>query len=320
MISSYAADSKMYGHIEAIYKYAGMTTSINYIAFSKVEHGTFVPTNGMNKELINLHCNILLMGSYKSELVHKINPLKPVFTVGPYIYYAEPIYSDDLILKMKSKYGKTLLVFPSHSYEGCGTEQNDIAFVNYVMNVVAKSYDTVIVSVYWNDIEDNVFKLFEDAGAILVSSGFRGDPNFIRRLKTLFLLADGVCGDSFGTHIGYSLFMKKKFSYFDANIQMVNKGGEKTRELEQINELQTWVKKCFLNNSTGYLPNDQYYRYEAMWGGFKAIKSISDMKDIIFIGEEIIRRSRGFTFLFDKTVKEMLFDGSLTGVVKNAIP
>ncbi len=313
MVRSYFADSRMYGHLESLYRYAGVSKPINYYAFSMVEHGTFVPTNGIDKNLINLHSNILLMGTYKSKNIHRVNPYKPVFVVGPYIHYAEPIYQYSKIEEFKKSFGKTLLVFPNHTYEGCGSEQNDAAFVDYVMNKIAKDYDTVLVSVYWNDVGENVFNMFEQAGAKLVSSGFRGDANFIRRLKTLFSLADDVCSNSFGTHVGYSIYEGKRFKYFDSNVCLVNRGNDvDNTELKEGDELRKWVKVCFENNETGFLSEEHFSSYESMWGGSKAIKSEKDMKDIITIGETLIERSKGFTGAFDKVVKELMKDGTLS--------
>ena len=312
MIRSYFADSRMYGHLEALYRYAKVNKPVNYYAFSMVEHGTFVPTNGIDKKLLDLHSNILLMGSYKSANIHRVNPYKPVFVVGPYIHYAEPVYQKSRIEELKNTFGKTLLVFPNHTYEGCGSEQNDAAFVEYVMKRIAKDYDTVLVSVYWNDVEKNVFHMFEQAGAKLVSSGFRGDVNFIRRLKTLFILADGVCSNSFGTHVGYSIFEGKRFKYFESNVCLINQGIDvDNSELREGDDLRNWVRLCFENNESGFLPQEQYSRYESMWGGKNAIKSEENMKDILLIGETIIKRSKGFTRTFDKIVRDLLKDGTL---------
>ena len=86
------------------------------------------------------------------------------------------------------------------------------------MNVLAKQYDTVMVSVYWNDVESKLYGMFEKCGAILVSSGFRGDKAFISRLKTLISLSDCVCGNAFGTHIGYAMYLNKPFIYINNDL------------------------------------------------------------------------------------------------------
>jgi len=311
MLSNFAADSHLYGHIEALYEYAGRSC-VNYNAFSKVEHGTFVQSNGIEKGQINIHTNILLMGSYKSELIHQINPYKPVFTVGPYIYYAKSIYTLNELQRIKRKFGKTLLVFPYHSCEECSVSQNNKKFVDYVMNTVAKGYDSVLVSVYWNDVGQNIYNLFDAAGAKLVSSGFRGDKRFIHRLKTLIDIADDICGNSFGTHVGYSLFSKGKFLYVDSEIDWKVKSrniGED--ESNKIEDLHLWVKTCF-NNADGTLPKSQIHQYESWWGGIKALRSKEEINMILSLGEIILKRSHGFTDRFDTTVKELLTDGSLT--------
>lgn len=311
MMTRYGKDSRLYGHLDTLYEYSKRNTETNYRAFSNVEHGTFLPTNGISPEWINFHGNTLLMGTYKSDLIHKINPLKPVFTVGPYIHYASPIYNTEELQGIKKKYGKTLLVFPSHSCEECGVSQDDIKFVDYVMSILAQDFDTVLVCVYWNDVNQHIFKMFQTAGAILVSNGFRGDINFIKRQKTLFMLSDEVCSNSFGTHIGYTIYEKKPFHYYDANTRLEAKTDTVKSELGQINELHSWTRECFEGNVKCELNESQNARYESMWGS-REIKTPEELNDIISLGEMILNRSKGFISKFDGIVMDLLHDNSLT--------
>jgi hypothetical protein len=307
----YSGESRLYGHLDMLYKYAGLE-KVNYFAFPKVEHGVNPTIDKMPKNVIDFYSNFLYQGQYKVKQIHGVNRYKPVFSIGPYIHYAESMYSDDICSNLKNKWGKTLVVFPFHNFEKATSFANDTVFVDYVMDVLAKQFDTVIVSVYWNDVDLNLYKQFQSRGAILVSSGFRGDKNFIKRLKTIIGLSDCVCGNAFGTHIGYAMYLKKPFVFIDNNL--VFGYTDKTFSEDQkniLNYTNERVKAAFGINSYNNSCNLQQEIYTYFWGGNNLIKSRDELRSIIFVGEEILLRSHGYISKFDESVKALLNNSDL---------
>ena len=107
-------DDGFYGHYEAMAEYAGLETGGMHI-IPGMEHGVrFVPHTWIIDKYIPAFA---LQGKKNVGEIHEVYPFKPVFVTGPYIHYAKNFYSIDKIKELKEKYGKTLLVFPSHTYE-----------------------------------------------------------------------------------------------------------------------------------------------------------------------------------------------------------
>lgn len=316
----YSGESRLYGHLDALYKYVGITKT-NYLAFPKVEHGVNPTIDAVPKDKIQFYSNFIFQSNYKKNQIHSINKLKPVFSVGPYIHYANLVYDKNEYVKIKEQFGKILLVFPFHTFEKTTSNASNEIFVNYVMNVLAKQYDTVMVSVYWNDVESKLYGMFEKCGAILVSSGFRGDKAFISRLKTLISLSDCVCGNAFGTHIGYAMYLNKPFIYINNDLIFEysnQKFSEKqTETLQKTNQIVEEAFSVNAKNSNCTVKQRQMYDY--FWGGNDCIKTQQEMEAIIKIGENILTLSHGNTSKFDNAVEYLLSDSELSEIQREQL-
>lgn len=314
----YGNESSYYGHIDALYKYAGLNTSPDCKVIPKMEHGINPTIIEKPANEITEYSNFIFQSDYKKNQIHSVNPMKPVFVLGPYIHYADYIYDDEKLSEIKKENGKTLLIFPFHNFEFSYYNSDNKAFVDYVMNNYAKNYDTVLVSVYWNDIDDELYKLFEDKGAKLVSAGFRGDRNFINRLKTIINLADDVCGNGFGTHIGYSLYMKKNYFHIvtkrlfvDLNTK-VTSSNENTDFEKQLIDLFKYEN--LIENNLG---NEQILRFfEKYWGKLSDVKSKNDIKHMIELCNHITKKSRKNFMNFDKVVNQIKNDSIIQNSIK----
>ena len=308
-IRCYGGESLLYGHLHALYKYAGIDTKPNIRAFAKLEHGIDSYASKCSPEDINFVENYIFQGSYKKEQIHSLNPYRPVFTIGPYINYAQEIYTQQEMVRLKERFGKTLLVFPFHCYEFSKGFYDDKKFVSYVMNDLAKDFDTVLISVYWNDVDDPIYSKFKIMGAKLVSSGFRGDPNFINRQKTIFQLSDAVCGNSFGTQIGYAMCLDKPYMYIDTGLSYIDKMHRRTEvELAHHQSFDLSLRQAVsdfvpANSETIKKRECLYSKY---WGGNSELKTQSEIRAILNLGQYIFDKSHGTQSKFDAIVKEIL--------------
>lgn len=208
------AESITYGHYDSIAKYSGLSrTQIKY--FPIIEHGVdFWET--VNPFFFPRACQ----GPYNKTIWKKSKSGIPLYQIGPLVSYADCIYSEEEIIHLKEKLGKTLVVVPAHTYEFSKNEYDTRSFVNQIMNRYKKEYDSIIIMAYWADVKYPLFDMFKHEGAILMSSGFRSDINFISRQKTILMLADTVVGNQIGTFIGYAYELGKKVEILQSDIKL----------------------------------------------------------------------------------------------------
>lgn len=202
----YGGEADEYGYFNQLLKYAKRDKD-RLVYIPMFEHG--IRFGETPWPYVHNSISYACQGSGRIDEIHTVDPWKPVFVLGPYIHYVTGYYSPERIKKQKEKLGKTLLVFPSHTWEldstsGEGNRTFDIVYKKY-----AKQFGTIMVCCYWNDLEAPVVEAFRSIGAMLVSAGFRGDQNFARRLRTIIELADAVVVDDLGTNMGFCRYLNK---------------------------------------------------------------------------------------------------------------
>lgn len=168
-----------------------------------VEHGLIFHDRMFTDTRFTARPSLVTFGDYRQSVLRsKTN--RPVFKVGPYIHYATSYYDPTAFADLKHKYQKTLLVFPSHGTDAAVVSLEEKEYISKVREL-AKGYDSVIVNVFWWNINDPVVSAFESEGFHIACAGVRDDVFFLSRLRTMIELADGVAGDGIGTHVGYAL-------------------------------------------------------------------------------------------------------------------
>ena len=224
---------------------------------------------------------VVLSGERYKRLIHKEYGYVPVYTVGPFIHYAKGIYSAEEVVEMKKKLGKVLTIFMPHSTEAMGVEYKEKNFIDEVLSCYKKQFDTIWACVYWADINHPICDYLQNKGVHLVSAGYRFDPLFDRRLKTIFEFTDAVaCGDG-GTFVSYALYHNIPVAFFDMGV--TNPG--------QIN-------KEHLYWETGY-----DYNYSSNYAKFfnKELKITKEQRDFIneTAGFDKIREPKYFQYVLD---------------------
>ncbi|MDM8274171.1 hypothetical protein [Enorma phocaeensis] len=301
-LSGMATESLFYGHLKALIEYAGECfNDSSKLLLPHIEHGiAWLPRVPANVLQPYVHCTVS-QGAYRAEAIHAARPWLPHYAVGPYIHYAEPIYDAEQMQSMKREFGRTLLVFPAHTYELSQVRFSRESFVNLVFDKYASEFDTIMVSAYWHDADDSLFELFERKGAKVVSSGMREDPEFIKRLKTVICLSDKAVGNALGTNIGYCACLGVPFEMIDADLTDINDVGNSygsEEALELARKTQDVTKACFQGMDSAVFM-DVYNTY---WGGAESIKSREEIRCILDISREVLDVSRGFTKRFPKAV------------------
>lgn len=181
-----------------------------------VEHGFALPPDDIS-EIDHPFDTVYVMGKIRQEYLQKRFPEKKIYSIGPYIQYVKSFQTIEWIEKQRKRFGKTLLVFPSHSTHHVNMTFNKTQFFSEVERIrVRYSFSTVLVCLYWKDILLHLDDALMSREYQIVTAGHIYDPNFLLRLKSIFLLADIAMGNSIGTHIGYAIACDVPYYFYDS--------------------------------------------------------------------------------------------------------
>lgn len=284
------AENTLYGYADSVMKYAGIDSKdIFYLPL--LEHGISVEsvfTGNMNRAYI-------FEGKYKQEY-WKNNMRSPIYFIGPYIHYAEEYYQAETMKKKKNYLGKNLLIFPPHSTEFDSASYKLDDFNNYLFNNIGKKYDSISACVYWLNLDDQYVQFLKANGVKIVCAGFKLDPMFVSRLKSIISLADTVLYPSFTTSIGFSYYMKKRVIFKNnfSNISLKSKCSEDIQE-KMNSEYKTMSEifaDVFSEDSVPF-SSEQYALIDKYWG-LSEVKSKEEIRNIFDKNKKYIRSRLGF--------------------------
>lgn len=300
-----ANESLFYGHLRVLSEYAGRDyDERDRFLLPAIEHGIAWLTNkNVSLERPYVH-NTVSQGAYRKSLSYELGI--PHYAIGPYVCYADSWYDDALTERLHCDFGKTALIFPAHSYEGSSVSYEKGKFVSRIMDELSSGFDTVLVSAYWHDADDELFTLFSEAGAKIVSAGIRSDPAFISRLKTMIRLSDVVVGNALGTHIGYALAEGKSFVMTDWDSPEIDDyaSGYSKDQLNGIEAVDLRVKKAFSPNRPDRL--EQECIFDTYWGGRGSVRSPEEISAMFGVSRDILHASKGFTNKFASIAADCL--------------
>lgn len=306
--AEFASEGLHYGHRKAFFDYAEIDSDIERFIFPFFEHGADLRER-VNKEIYDsIYHSFLFQAPYKNDIVHQARPLAPVYNIGPYILYAKRYYDEQAFNQLKEKMGKTVLLFPAHTFEGASVDFDKNKFVKDVLSKFKNEYDTILVSVYWNDVDDPVYDAFEAAGAKLVSAGFRGDQIFIARLRAIIELSDLVASNLTGSYVGFSQALKKPLYMFSDKASFFSRDSVMNDKAE-MRYMKT-VDDIFMSFSVAVPTAEQITKqkilYEKYWGGEKYFKSKQEAKEIISVSQKLLGASKGTTAKFESVIRSVM--------------
>lgn len=159
---------------------------------------------------------IITFGEARKEVLESKHKHTKVHMVGPYIQYADHFYPAERLHEVKQRLGKVLLVFPSHSTQFIRTDFDGRPFIDFIEQI-RNGYDTVMICMYWKDIQDNRHKIYPK-DYLIVTAGHLRDLNFLPRLRDIITLSDYTASNNIGTHIGYCLSLGLPHTIFPNNV------------------------------------------------------------------------------------------------------
>lgn len=225
-------ENNLYGNGAVIKK---AFKNINLIE-TTIEHGLYLGSYVPKRHLLNSYKNIITYSEYRKHFI-EVKANQKILTIGPYITYADTLLSSKKISLIRQKFGRTLLVFPSHSIDSIHAEYDIDKFIGYIKEFsVQYSFDKVLICLYWKDISLDKQRLYVNAGFDIVTAGHIYDPYFLSRLKTIILLADATLTNSIGTHVGYAVSLDKPTQIW--NKTFVSYHADPKNEIEAKKELE----------------------------------------------------------------------------------
>lgn len=213
--------------------------SFPHLDFSEttIEHGLYIGSLVPSRHLKSRFKNIITFSEYRKKFIGAKTE-QNIIAVGPYINYTKSLYDSEKLLSEKDKLGKTLVVFPSHSIDSVYANHNITEFIKYIEIFKEKyRFDSILVCMYWKDIELNNHKEYELSGFRIVTAGHSYDANFLSRLKTILLISDAVLTNSVGTHVGYSVSLNRPIQIWNGSkleyLPILGQEDEAKKELSQ---------------------------------------------------------------------------------------
>ena len=175
-----------------------------------VEHGYRGMDNLILKYEIdekNQHGDTIYVSSNERKLfLEKHLPSKKIVSVGIYMKYADNLIEKHDFQLLKKYLGRTLLVFPYHSTLSFDCDFAPRKLMEEVKRV-KHNYDTILICMYWVDIQSHNYEYFNDIDCKIVTAGNIYDYYFLFRLKTLIELSDMTISNSIGSQTSYCVYL-----------------------------------------------------------------------------------------------------------------
>lgn len=276
------SENFMYGYAEQIMRYAGLEKE-KMIYLPLLEHGVDLK-KGFFPERYAQGMSYIMQGNEREEDWKK-HRNEYAFSIGPYIHYSDSYYSEEMMKELKTKQGRTLLVFPPHTseYGDDGFIMDD--FFRVVFDEIGNDYDTIVACVFWIDVEKDYILEMECRGAKLVSAGFKLDGNFVKRLRTIIELSDTVLFPSFSTSIGYAYYLNKRVICVSCDV----KEGYRT---DYNDTYKAEFCKIFGKEFSAF--EDEAYRLVDDYWGLSLLRSKEEIKEMYLKNKSRILRRAGF--------------------------
>lgn len=316
--------NNFYGISNNLYIYSNQYTPIK----ACIEHGMVIGNNASKFEIYNpILQSIITMSEYRKIYLEKVSD-KIILKIGPYIHYASDFYNEKQFYEEKNKIEKNLLVFPSHSIENIYSDYDFDEFIKEIKRIAEiKNIKSINICMYWNDINRGVYKKYKENGFNIVTAGYREDPMFLSRLKTIIKLSDYTMSNSVGTHVGYCIYLKKPHYIMRQNIDSIIK---KHIEVNQNNKPH--VSEFLSKDIVSYRKDvDEILKYfekplfeiseeqkevcNRYWG-FDEIKTPKQINDIIKFCEYIFQEKKQKNQNMNLILKNYIINNKIDNIIK----
>lgn len=285
----------MYGLGQILREYSGYQGKL----YCASEHGTPTERFDNTMEYRDNSMPLLLVHSSRRREFLSDKTDKLIIPCGPsFMPYGKPIYSEFAINATKKSLGKTLVVYPQHNNdtsEFVDFDKNNQRFIKYVDGIKKQgNFKSVIVSLYYIDIERGVHRSYEEKGWIVMSAGKNISYDFPDCFMTILSLADFVIAQSI-TGIAFCAYKRIPGIFYPGNRQMINEKGGYCEDAWTIDG-KSWLKKTeddllrLFGEYVETLTEEQYAWCNNLWG-YSETKTSEEMNLIFQFAREIRKKA-----------------------------
>lgn len=222
LISRDYGSNVSYGHAHMMKRLLGIPSNAPFP--DRILHGLGWTGHILYYEIdYNNYCGnkIYVSGKQWRDYLATLLPHKKIIDIGNYIRYEKPLYGREDFEKYKTALGRTLLVFPYHSIRNNKEDVKVSYEIESLIEEIEKrkvDFDSVMVCMYYYDVQIHNDKPFKKKGYKIVTAGHMHDYNFTRRLRSIIELSDVTMSNSIGSHLPYCVCLKKPHYLFKQNI------------------------------------------------------------------------------------------------------
>lgn len=275
-------DSNYYGYAQAIKSFLGKAKLSGFA----LEHGLYLGNYVPKASYLRTTEAIITFSEYRKQNIRNNGINKKVVDIGPYIHYADSLLDTESLKKLKNNLGKVLLVFPSHSNIHYSVQVNSELYIKKIQDM-AKGYDSVLVCLYYMDIQNGNYLPYKNAGFKIVTAGHYLDLNFVRRLKTIILLADFTISNEIGTNLGYCICLGKPHyvikqevhRYTDKKVEITAATYRNKDEQMTLSSAQDEIYDAF-SVCKSEISSKQYQVVDKYWG-LSSIRSKETLTELL---------------------------------------
>ena len=202
-----------YGMSYILKRYSGYKKRIRCL----IEHAPGLTNIGLTEYKSNIFDTLLVSSVQRKEFLSEYTD-KKIFDIGPSIAYANKIYDDFNISTIKKSFGKTLLLYPSHNVIDSDWEKDTEKFIAEAKKIVDEyHFDTVLVCMFYIDIQRGTHLIYEKEGWNIVSAGQMVNYDFNDCMKTIISLADMAMFQTYSSAVGYCIYLNVPVFIFPFN-------------------------------------------------------------------------------------------------------
>ena len=269
-------------------EYAGLPVDYEIKAF--VEHAAQL--SNFTELGFQVHPSLpsIVFSSFRVSVIEGVPGNHGAYAVGPIIAYAKSALPNDKLNVEKERLGKNLLVFPAHSVLGMKQLYDIDAFCRKIREI-ALDYDSVRVCLYWKDVLLGTAEEYKKYGFEVVTAGHYYDPMFMPRLKSIIQTSTMTMSNDLGTHVGYSIFLKKPHLLLKSELNVGKiRGDDKGLSERHIYAYKTVKKKIknsdinlisrLLSKNQEFITEDQYNLMNKYWG-YDQIKTPKQLRKLL---------------------------------------
>lgn len=274
--ADWVAGNCCYGHVYQLKQYAGIDS--NKLINAIIRHGMNIANiQPAEVECSHLVDTVITYSEYDKERTERVTSFKAI-PIGPYIAYVQEYCTQEELMVERRKNGRTLLVFPSHGIAGLDIRY-DVEIFCEEIDKVAKDFDTVMVCLYYHDVQLRMDKLYKKRGYKVVCAGSGLDKYFLSRLRMIFQLSDAVIGNAYTTGLAYALYFDKPVYVFRQEVGFDNTSGNNGTQLERITDVEREFYEITSDKNFGNLEKQK--EWGKYYFGLDEVKSKEELAALL---------------------------------------